>query len=300
MYNPIGRRDKISGMLLGLAIGDALGVPIETQKAGSFDPITDYRAGEHRGTKTLLGEWSDDTAMALHLAESLISRKGFDATDILFRWLGYLTKGEGAARPGVVFGVGGTIQKSLLLFQETGVPYPPRDNSIMGNGGIMRTAPVVAFAASAGEAALLACLQTQLTHNSLEPLMTAGIFAHWLWHALEQPDALPYLIDRAFGQIQDPNPEGSCQNTIRVAGWAFQNFYKHPQSPKQMILEAVNLGGDADTNGAVTGALAGAYFGASGLHEHLIDGLVDLERILTVASQLEEVSRAQLGVGSAT
>lgn len=73
--------DKIKGCLIGLAIGDALGVHLEFTKPGSFTPITTYTEGNPYNIP--LGYWTDDTSMALCMADSLIEKKGFDAEDIM-------------------------------------------------------------------------------------------------------------------------------------------------------------------------------------------------------------------------
>lgn len=82
--------DRIAGAFLGLAIGDALGAPVEFQRRGSFIPVSEYKSGGK--FKLPAGAWTDDTAMALALATSLIERKGFEAEDVLQKfsnWLGH-------------------------------------------------------------------------------------------------------------------------------------------------------------------------------------------------------------------
>ena len=78
-------RDRHRGALLGLAVGDALGTTLEFKRPGTFTAITDMVGGGPFSLKP--GEWTDDTSMALCLAESLIEKKGFDPVDQLERYL---------------------------------------------------------------------------------------------------------------------------------------------------------------------------------------------------------------------
>ena len=71
-------RDRQRGCLIGLAVGDALGAAVEFQPPGTFEPVTDYRAGGPHGLGP--GEWADDTSMALALADS-IAQSGWDLND---------------------------------------------------------------------------------------------------------------------------------------------------------------------------------------------------------------------------
>jgi len=75
------RSDRQRGCLIGLAVGDALGAAIEFQSPGSFSPVTGYRGGGPHGLNA--GEWTDDTSLALCLAESLVEKACFDPIDQL-------------------------------------------------------------------------------------------------------------------------------------------------------------------------------------------------------------------------
>jgi ADP-ribosylglycohydrolase len=81
----ISPQDRYRGALLGLAAGDALGTTLEFMRPGTFEPVTDIVGGGPFRLKP--GEWTDDTSMALCLAESLIACRGFDPLDQLERYL---------------------------------------------------------------------------------------------------------------------------------------------------------------------------------------------------------------------
>ena len=83
--------DRKRGSLLGLAVGDALGAAVEFKPPGTFEPVTDYRAGGPHGLSA--GEWTDDTSMALALADSIVHTGG-DLNDQARRYVSWWRKGE--------------------------------------------------------------------------------------------------------------------------------------------------------------------------------------------------------------
>jgi len=132
--------DRKRGCLLGLAVGDALGAAVEFTPPGTFEPVTDYRAGGPHGLNA--GEWTDDTAMALALADS-IAEAGWDLNDQARRYVRWWREGAYAVN-GDCFDIGNTTARALARFEQSGdasasgIP----DESASGNGSIMRLAPV--------------------------------------------------------------------------------------------------------------------------------------------------------------
>lgn len=128
------------GMLLGLAIGDALGAAVEFQPPGSFEPVTGYRDGGPHGLDP--GEWTDDTSMALALADS-IADVGWDINDQADRYLAWWKTGEYSVN-GRVFDIGTTTVAALQRYRQSGDASTSGDTSdySSGNGSIMRLAPV--------------------------------------------------------------------------------------------------------------------------------------------------------------
>ncbi len=135
--------DRARGALLGLACGDAVGTTVEFSPRDTFDPVTDMVGGGPFGLAP--GEWTDDTSMALCLADSLLTRGTFDAVDQLQRYLRWRREGY-LSSTGQCFDVGGTVRQALDRFASTGDPASgPTDPSTAGNGSLMRLAPVVLF-----------------------------------------------------------------------------------------------------------------------------------------------------------
>ncbi len=136
----ISQEDRYLGCFLGLAAGDAVGTTVEFKHPGTFPPVTDMVGGGTFGLKP--GQWTDDTSMALCLAESLIDRQGFDPIDLLGRYVRWRDKGH-LSSTGEAFDVGGTIGAALARFDRTHKPWcGSTDPYTAGNSSLMRLAPV--------------------------------------------------------------------------------------------------------------------------------------------------------------
>jgi len=132
--------DRQRGTLLGLAVGDALGAAVEFQYPGTFEPVTGYRGG---GPHSLApGEWTDDTSMALALADS-VAEVGWDLNDQTERYVRWWKEGQYSVN-GRCFDIGNATISALRRFQKTGDARTSGDPSehAAGNGSIMRLAPV--------------------------------------------------------------------------------------------------------------------------------------------------------------
>jgi ADP-ribosylglycohydrolase len=134
---------RYRGSLLGLAAGDALGTTLEFKPPGEFAPIQDMVGGGPFGLEP--GQWTDDTSMALCLAESLVERRGFDASDQMRRYVRWYREGY-LSSTGHCFDIGNTIGQALERFERTGDPFSGSTHpGSAGNGCIMRLAPVPMF-----------------------------------------------------------------------------------------------------------------------------------------------------------
>ena len=130
--------DRYRGSLLGLAAGDALGTTLEFRAPGTFEPIDDMEGGGPFGLEP--GQWTDDTSMALCLAESLISCEGFNPLDQMERYRRWYREGY-LSSTGTCFDIGNTVRGAIHTFERTGEPYAgPTDPRSAGNGSIMRLA----------------------------------------------------------------------------------------------------------------------------------------------------------------
>lgn len=278
--------DKYRGSLFGLAIGDAMGAPLEYLEPGSFEPVTDMTGG---GVfKLRAGDWTDDTSMALCMAESLIECRGFDPSDQMERYLKWYHSGHLSSQ-GWCFDVGTVNRKALLNFESTRQSFSGlTDESSATNGSIMRLAPMaLAYAAQptraldfAGESSrtthahprcidacrylcslILGALQEEVSKDEILSPLYSPVKEYWAHRPL-----CPEIEAIARGSFKEKEPpdimgDGSVLNSLEAALWA---FYKSSSFEEGCLL-AVNLGFDADSTGAVYGQLAGAFYGEANL-----------------------------------
>jgi ADP-ribosylglycohydrolase len=302
--------DRQRGALVGLAVGDALGTAIEFEMPGCFAEVTDFRGG---GPYALApGEWTDDTSMALALADSMGS-VGWDLNDQARRYLAWWQTGEYSVN-GRCFDIGNTVHSALGRFAKTGDAKTSADASsrASGNGSIMRLAPVPIryaglFPDQLDELIRLSVESSVPTHASPQCLSSCaylGLVLAGLIHGLPRgevlnPFWLPLLrlkeicpldneVDEvtrgSFREKEPPEIVGSgyVVRGLEAALWAFHEA----DDFRQAVLRAVNLGDDADTTGAICGQLAGAYWGESGIPAPWRQGLARQDLIERALAQL--------------
>jgi len=304
------RLDRYLGCLIGLAVGDALGTTLEFKAPGTFEPLTDLVGGGPFHLKP--GQWTDDTSMALCLAESLIEGKGFDPVDQLRRYVRWYREGY-LSSTSQCFDIGTTTRSALVHFEKTGAPYCEVDDPYAaGNGSIMRLAPVPLFyardpleaisrseessrtthgARTCGDACRYfgALLVGALNGISKEELLSdhfCSVSGYWANHPLGEE-----IAEIAAGSSKHKKPpqiigSGYVVKSLEAALWAFYNSH----SFKAGALMAVNLGNDADTTGAVYGQIAGAYYGYAGIPEVWRSRIAHRELIESFTEQLYRLS----------
>lgn len=162
--------ERFQGCLIGLAVGDALGTTLEFKPPGSFTPLDDIVGG---GTFHLKpGQWTDDTSMALCLAESLVE-KGFDPHDQMQRYLRWYREGYMSSN-GRCFDIGNTTREALLCFERTGNPFSGSAHpQSAGNGSIMRLAAVPLYFAGNPKEAIKKSAESSLTTHGAKVAVDA-------------------------------------------------------------------------------------------------------------------------------
>jgi ADP-ribosyl-[dinitrogen reductase] hydrolase len=298
--------ERYRGCLLGLAVGDALGTTLEFRPPGTFAPLTDMVGGGPFGLEP--GEWTDDTSMALCLAESLLECGGFDPRDQLERYVRWHRRGH-LSSTGTCFDIGGTVAAALRRFEQSGEPYcgSTAPNSA-GNGSIMRLAPVpLYFARDPAAAVARSAESSRTTHGAAEAVdacrylaaLIAGALggasrdellsdhfspAPGLWDAEPLAPRIAEIASGSFHRRHPPEIRGTgyVVQSLEAALWAFDRG----SSFRDGAVLAVNLGDDADTTGAVYGQLAGAYYGEPGLPRAWLDRLAMGGLIASFADRL--------------
>lgn len=275
-------QNRALGAFVGLAVGDALGAPVEFKEPGEFTPVTDYAYSYVWHIPP--GYWTDDTSMAICLAESIIHLGKLDPTDLLMRFARWYKHGENSAT-GVCFDIGSTTRSNIERFIQDGVATPaPNLYYQSGNGGIMRLAPVaVRWWRDVYKTQQASITQSITTHGSDECQNCARDLGQLLARGIQGQPVLQELRDtHSLLSSQQISNSGRASDTLMAAKWSVATT----NSFEEAVCKAVNLGGDADTIGAVTGQIAGSIYGLDAIPQRWRDQLYDYTRILDLAEML--------------
>ncbi|GLS46941.1 ADP-ribosylglycohydrolase family protein [Methylobacterium brachythecii] len=293
--------DRAQGAFLGLAVGDALGATLEFEDRDTRPHHTEMLGGGPFDLKP--GQWTDDTSMALALAESLIAHPEFNATDLMTRFVAWAEQGEYSCT-GTCFDIGIVTRNSLGHFRRTGDPFagstaPDR----AGNGSLMRIAPVALRALEDDAlAAQIARDQSRTTHATVEAVEACDLFVRILREAI-RGDGQNALRPRAWKgtptiqAIAAGAWRGKPREKIRSTGYVVDTLEaalwctEQAKSFEEALVLAVNLAGDADTVGAVTGQVAGAVFGVSAIPQRWLEPLAWHDQLLALAVDLVALSK---------
>jgi ADP-ribosyl-[dinitrogen reductase] hydrolase len=298
---------RFRGALLGLATGDAIGTTVEFKTPGSFPPVTDMVGGGPFDLEA--GQWTDDTSMALCLADSLLERDGFDPADQMRRYLRWYREGYLSSN-GRCFDIGNTVAAALGRYERTGNPFSgSTDPKSAGNGSIMRLAPVALFYAHApAEAIRRAAESSRTTHGAAEAVDACRYLAGLLVGAVrgvskddllsrswDEAPLAPAIAAIAAGSFKRKNPPqikgtGYVVDSLEAALWALHRS----ASFEEGCLLAVNLGDDADTTAAVYGQLAGAIYGEDAIPSRWREKLALRPQIERFAEELCARASARL------
>jgi len=299
--------DRARGILLGLACGDALGRPVE------FASASEIRA-EHERLDEMVGHgtWNrpagtitDDTEQALCIARSLVEHRTFDPADVAERFVAWYDSDP--------FDIGRMTMRSLSrlkrgdAWDEAGqhVWEQSREGQNAGNGSVMRCQPLaIPYATDRDRLVEVSRQSSQITHA--DPRCTDGcaILNLTLAGFLEDADApLQAALDYVGADAPDelvtalePVARGDAPGTLETSGYVVHSLQTalhdglSADSAEEAIVTAVNRGGDADTIGAIAGAVAGARFGASQLPNQWRSAIDETDELEALAAQLVDVA----------
>lgn len=320
--------------VMGLCVGDALGVPVEfsSRQELARNPVTGMRA---YGTyKQPAGTWSDDTSMTLCLLDSLT--RGLDLRDVMERFADWAR--QGAYTPfGEAFDIGTGTRMAIARFLGGTDPLDcggkgERDN---GNGALMRILPLLFylratygqdFAGSIhADPRIMGTIHDvcRLTHGHRRSQIACGIYvlvadrlsgagnreaavreglqAAWSWYSARREFAgelehYSRLMDPGFAQLpqQKIRSSGYVVDTLEAAAWCFLRTDNY----RDCVLNAVNLGSDTDTVAAVAGGLGGLQYGLEGIPGLWLETIVRrefVEKLCQRAQQVWETGRPMPG-----
>lgn len=282
--------DRAIGALIGLAVGDAVGTTIEFQPKPS-EPLVHDMVGSGPFRLTA-GEWTDDTAMALALANSLVEHPGLDASDLMERFNDWMQLGAYSCQ-GRCFDIGNTVRTALSRYLRDRNPLAgTTDDESSGNGALMRLAPVmIRHWRDRSRMQQAAELQTLTTHGSGATLKASRIFADMVADAIGGASLATILQSEAVAEI-DGAWRGQPRSSIRGSGYVVHSLQAavwavaRTTSFRSAILLAANLGEDADTTAAIAGQLAGAIYGLKGIPREWLDRLAWRGEIEELAATL--------------
>ena len=285
-----GVRDRFLGALLGLAVGDALAAATQYRRPATFTPVGDLLGG---GPFDLpRGGWSDDTAMALCLAESLLERAGFDARDQVERYRRWQKDGYLSAT-GQCLGITASTARALALAQWrrqafSGSHDPGQlDPEPLSRVGVA----TMYFFASADEGARQATEAARPTCQAPSVLDACRTLSQILHAALSGEAKARVLANGPALGSGAPTAPVSASEVLAAALWAFSTG----ASFRDALLRAVNLGGNSDVVGAVCGQLAGAHYGVGAIPSAWRNSLMHKDLIESFADRL--LAHALLGLG---
>lgn len=310
-------KNRFLGCLVGLAVGDAYGTTYEfTNRARMPELPNDIVGGGPFHMQP--GEWTDDTSMALCLAESLVE-KGWDADDQMKKYISWWLEGYNSVK-GECFDIGGATRRALSSYNMLGQFID--DSQAAGNGVLMRLAPVPMYLFQSNDILHKCAEQSAMTHPSSQSIQCSMLMGAMINKILSgERDKMKILnfdslldedskkiyeerfsfykcinngrIDQIKEVLYKETPEslisgdGYCVYTFEAALWAFINTDSFVEGLKKVVA----LGDDTDTTGAVYGQIAGAYYGINGIP--WVNKIAWIDKIKKLAEDLYELNKIE-------
>lgn len=315
------KKNRAIGALVGLAVGDAVGTTLEFKERDS-ENITDMVGGGPFQLEP--GQWTDDTSMALCLGYALL--KGHEinsidwATEQLSNYQNWYKNGYCSSN-GYCFDIGGTTRTAIQNFIKSGSLTNNSHFLDSGNGSLMRLAPIpIYYNAVYGvekyntlvQAAVMSSITTHASSLCIQSCIAFATLLNRAINGIQIPDGvepssstkgslltLPEQIWELTGvnetlviDIMNGSYKTKTRDQIRSSGYVIDSleaalwaFYS-TDNFKDAILLAANLGDDADTVAAITGQLAGAYYGLDGIPTDWVDKITNKDEIIKLAEDL--------------
>jgi ADP-ribosyl-[dinitrogen reductase] hydrolase len=274
-------RERFVGTLFGLAVGDAVAAATQFRRAGSFTPVGDMIGG---GPFDLpRGAWSDDTAMALCLAESLLERDGFDPRDQVQRYGRWQQEGY-LSCTGQSVGITANTARSLALAKWRRVVFPGSfDPEQLDPEPLSRVAPIALYYLASLETTLQQAADSSRTTCQAPAVLDAcRQLGRALHAALSGQPKARILADAPSINEVAAHTNNTAVSALAAAFWAFgstDNF-------RDAVLRAANVGGNSDVVASVCGQLAGAHYGLSAIPQSWRNGLMQKDLIEGYADRL--------------
>jgi ADP-ribosylglycohydrolase len=288
-------RERFHGALLGLATGDAVAAATQYGRPGRFTPVGDMLGG---GPFDLpRGGWSDDTAMALCLAESLLEREGFDARDQVERYRRWQEEGYLSAS-GQCVGITAATSRALAVARWRRQAFSgSHDPHARDPEPLSRVTPVVMYFFASGEVAAEQAAQAARTTCQAPQVLEACRALAQGVHAALSGESKASILDRAHlqGRSAEADPAAATTETATGVLAAALDVFGRTQNFRDAVLAAANLGGNSDVVGAAVGALAGAHYTAAAIPAPWRNSLMRKQLIEDCADRLLAHALIELG-----
>lgn len=306
--------NQIKGTFLGIAIGDALGVPVEFMSRAHLaqNPIKNfndsYFQNEHKGS------WSDDSSLTFCLAETII--EGFNLELLAEKIKAWYLDNYWAPN-GVAFEIGIATRNSIYRLEKGINPSESGESGEYsnGNGSLMRVAPLAFYLANESIEDRFQTIKkvSSITHAHIRSIISCFFFIEFLQNLMICEDKFE-AFENTQNTVRDYVNSTSCNNdekslflrlfydkvylleeeevfssayvlhTLEASIWCFLNTNTYEEA----VLKAVNLGHDTDTTGSVTGALAGVFYGAEAINIEMIESIARSKDILDLAERFHK------------
>lgn len=307
--------------IIGLAVGDALGVPVEflDRQYLHENPVTDLM--EDTINDLPKGTWSDDTSMAIATMDSINQSNGINVDDMIQKFISWMDKDEYTAT-GECFDVGDTVYTALSNYKTNGTKsnyHGENGEYSNGNGSLMRILPIAYFIKQyniSDENEILNIVRevSSITHSHEVSILSCYIYVQFASKLLEgknRNEAYKYIQEMDYSEFKpetidkfsriiksdiknlaedEIKSSGYTVDTLEAALWVYMNSNNYNNS----ILKAVNLGEDTDTVAAVTGGLLGIEYGVDSINQDWIKGLQNRKFITDICDKFNETTRQSL------
>ena len=267
--------DKVKGMLWGLVVGDCLGSPIQFTEMDAHPHITEMVPCEIFNTPA--GYWTDDSSMAFCIMESVVRMGGYDLKDIAQNFVRWYDDGFWSSLSHS-FDVGGATSVAIRKIKQGSLRNGTEESQ--GNGSIMRFAPSLLLKHGQTDNRILHEI-SDLTHNSQKVRETIDLLAN----ICEEHFKGHRNVRSIYKTRAEVNNSGWAVSTLQAALWAFETT----DSFEGALIAAVNLGGDADSIGAVCGQIAGAYYGFEAIPDRWLNAVKDHDKVNTLIEDFIKV-----------
>lgn len=307
---------KVSSGLIGFAVGDALGVPIEFTPRSSHkdNPLTEMVGfGSH---SVPAGTWSDDTSMTIAAMDSICDNRGIDYDDIMDKFCQWAKNAKYTAT-GVLFDIGIGTRNALNSYynrRTRAVLSGGKDERNNGNGSLMRMLPIVFYLyyndISEDDVINTINLYSGLTHGHDISKLGCNIYYDFMkslldgksieesYYSLLNKDYTKYfdkdIVDKykrilsgelQYCSVDEISSSGYIVSTLEASIWALLKT----NSYEDAVVKAINLGDDTDTIGAITGSMAGVFYGKESIPKRWCEKLAKRDFLEFLAKDFSSV-----------